>query len=376
MKYKTIREIETRREQILQEMNQDGADLDALKQEMEELGQNAGELREAAKAAEETRKAIVSGAANVVSISNVAETAPKGMDEIRSSKAYAEAYANYLKTNDDTECRSLLTTNVNAGQVPVPTMVDDIVRHAWENENILSRVRKTGFTGNVKVAFELSATGAAIHVEGTTAPDEEELTLGIVEIKPANIKKWITISDEMMETTGEGFLKYVFEELAYQIMKKLSYDIVGDIEAAPAANSATAVGVPVINGNPSVTAIANAAANLSDEANNLCVILNRQTEVDFLAAHAAANFAIDPFRGLPRVYTGALKAYSAASAGETYAIVADLSAIQANFPAGEGLKIKYDDLSLAERDLVKIVGRVYAGHEIVAPGRIVKMAKV
>ena len=46
--YKTLAEIETRKAAILQEMEQEGADLDALKNEMEELRKNADELREAA----------------------------------------------------------------------------------------------------------------------------------------------------------------------------------------------------------------------------------------------------------------------------------------------------------------------------------------
>ena len=35
MKYKTMQEIETRKAAILQEMEQEGADLDALKKEMD-----------------------------------------------------------------------------------------------------------------------------------------------------------------------------------------------------------------------------------------------------------------------------------------------------------------------------------------------------
>jgi hypothetical protein len=37
--------------------------------------------------------------------------------------------------------------------------------------------------------------------------------------------------------------------------------------------------------------------------------------------------------------------------------------------------LKYDDLSLAEDDLVKVVGRQYAAHGVTAPGRFVKLAK-
>ncbi|MBQ1364578.1 MAG: phage major capsid protein [Clostridia bacterium] len=383
MKYKTIQEIETRKAAILEEMKAEGADLDALQKEMEELRENAEELAKAEKKAEETRKAIATGAAGIVLGAHQAENRPQTLDEIRSSKEYVDAYAKYVKSvingkADDSECRALLTTNATAatGYVPVPVLVDDIVRHAWENENVLSRVKKTGFTGNVKVAFELSADPAYVHSEGATAHTEEALTLGIVEIKPENIKKWISISDEMMETTGEGFLQYVYEELAYQVMKKLSYEVIGDISGcAYTTNQSTAVGIPKVKKNPGITTIAQAVANLSDEAQNIVVIMNPLTKVAFLEAYAAGNFAIDPFAGLTVLTSGKLPAFDTASENDTYAIVGDLTAEQVNFPAGEGLKLITDPYSLAERDLVKLVGRVYAGHAVTAPGRLVRLTK-
>ena len=89
MKYKTMQEIETRKAAILQEMEQEGADLDALKTEMEELRVNAQQIRDAAAKAEETRKAIASGAAGIaMGESRKAEVKAKTVDEIRGSKEY------------------------------------------------------------------------------------------------------------------------------------------------------------------------------------------------------------------------------------------------------------------------------------------------
>ena len=375
---KTLKEIEERRAQIRVEMEQEGADLKALEEEVRALKAAEEEIRKAAANDAETRKAIAEGLkGSAVGAAMGVEQAAPTLEEIRSSQAYVDAYARYMITEDDRECRALLTKNAPAnGQVPVPTLVDDIVRHAWENENILARVKKTGFTGNVKVAFERSADPAYVHAEGATAHTEEALTLGIVEIKPANIKKWITVSDEMMETTGEGFLRYVYEELAYQVMKKLSYDVVGDIaNAASTTHTSSAVGIPKIKMDPGLSTIVTAVANLSDEAQNICVIINPLTKVAFHEAYAAGNFAMDPFQGLPVITTGALPAITTASENDVYAIVGDLSAEQVNFPAGEGLKLIEDRYSLSERDLVKLVGRVYAGHAVTAPGRLVRLTK-
>ena len=82
------------------------------------------------------------------------------MEEIRNSKAYIDAYAEYIKNEDDTECRALLSENATNGTVPVPEMVYDIVKTAWEREGIMARVRKAYLKGNIKVPFELTADPA------------------------------------------------------------------------------------------------------------------------------------------------------------------------------------------------------------------------
>ena len=357
-----------------EELESRANELEAIKAELEARKQRAAEEAEA-------RKAVENGAGEKKE--EIREEKKMDLLELRGTPEYINAFAKYLKgeirnEKDDAEVRSLLTTNATAatGYVPVPTFVDDIVRHAWESEEILARVKKTGFTGNVKVAFELSADGAYIHPEGSSAPTEEALTLGIVEIKPENIKKWITISDEMMETTGEGFVRYVYEELAYQVMKKLSYEIVGDVKnCAYTTNQSNAVGIPVLKKDPDIGTIVNAIAQLSDEAQNICIVLNPASKPAFFEAYAAGNFAVDPFQGFPVIFSRALTAITNANENDCYGIVGDLSAIQVNFPAGEGLKLINDPYSLAEKDLLKIVGRVYAGHAVTAPGRLVKLTK-
>ena len=377
MKYKTMQEIETRKAEILQEMEKEGADLDALKKEMEELRENANAIREAAKQAEETRKAIASGAAGIViGEAHQAEAEPQTVDEIRGSQEYVEAYARYLISEDPRECRALLTDNAAAnGQLPVPTLVDTIIRTAWENDAILSRVRKTGFKGNLKVPFERSADPAYEHGEGTTAITEEDLTLGVVEMKPVMIKKFIRLSDEIVAIGGEPLVDYVYRELAHQIIKLLSSKVIADIAGAGTSHTSSAIGIPKIDGEPSLTIVPLAEANLTDEAQNVVVIINRLSSAAFQAAKVAGNFAVDPYDGLTVLYTSALPAYSTASANAVWMIVGDLDGAQVNYPEGEGIVTKWDDLSEAEADMVKVHGRQYAGHAVTGPGRFVNVKK-
>ena len=366
IKEMTVEQLEERKLAIVEELNNEDADLDALEAEVrsikEELEARAAE--EAKKV--EIRKTVAEAQAPVV-VEKVEEERKEIMTnaEVRASKEYVDAFARYLVSENDAEVRSLLTETVS-GSVPVPAIVDEIIRTAWEKSDILSRVKKTNIKGNLKVAFELSADGAYVHTEGTAAPTEESLTLGIVTMIPKNIKKWIRVSDEAIAMGGEILVRYIYDELTYQIVKKLTELVIADIAGAPTTATSSAAAVSAITQNPALTTVATAFANLSDEAQNPVIIMNKLTYASFIGAQAGGNFSFDPFNGLPVLFSSALPAYTSASTNQVYAIVGDLAGVQVNYPEGEGIVIKYDDLSEAEADLFKIVGRQYAAHALTA----------
>lgn len=376
IKEMTVEQIEERKNAIVGELDVEGADLDALETEMRSLNEEieARKAEEAKKA--EIRSAVATGEVGEVVKKVVVEEKRemKTNEEIRASKEYVDAFAQYLVKEDDSECRSLLTTQVS-GSVPVPVIVDEIIRTAWESDEILSRVKKTNIRGNLKVAFELSADGAWVHTEGTTAPTEESLTLGIVEMIPRNIKKWIRISDEAIAMGGEALVRYIYDELTHQIVKKLADLVVNDVKSAPTEATTSAASAAAVTLAPSVTTIATAFANLSDEAVNPVIVMNKLTYANFVAAQAAGNFSFDPFRGFPVLFNNSLPAYDSASANAVYAFVGDLNGVQVNYPEGDGLVIKYDDMTEAEKDLVKIVGRQYVAHAVTACGRFCNIKK-
>ena len=200
--------------------------------------------------------------------------------EMRNTPEYIEAYANYIKTGDATECRTALTstndtTPNGTGTVAVPDFVYDIVKTAWNREGIMSRVRKSYLKGNLKVGFEISGGDAAIHAEGDSAVSEESLVLGTVTLTPQSIKKWISISDEVMDLRGEAFLEYIYDELAYRIAKKAADQVVAGIQACGTVSTTTSVAVPKLTASSAALGdIAQAMALLSDEAANPVVIMN------------------------------------------------------------------------------------------------------
>ena len=377
----TIEDIEKRMSEIETEKEAPEADIEALTEEIRSMNERKQELIKAAEERQAALNAIVEGSVET-EIKETFEEERKAMTnmEVRNSKEYIDAFANYIKGGKDTECRALLTEN-GGGSVPVPELVDEIVRTAWDRDEITRLVKKTFIKGNLKIGFEYSATGAAVHTEGAAAADPETLVLGVTELVPASIKKWIQISDEAMDLTGESFLRYIYDELTYQIAKAAANAIVADIIAcgtvSTTSGSSHLCAVPVVEANSiALGTVASAIAQLSDEANNPVVIMNKQTWASFKAVQYAGSYAVDPFEGLPVVFNNSLTAFSAATTGVTYAIVGDLGyGAQMNFPNGEEITIKVDELSLAERDLVKIVGREFVAHDVVAPKAFVKIAK-
>lgn len=378
LKDMTIEQLEERKSAILGEVEstENKETLDNLEAEMKSIKAEleARAQIEAEKA--ELRKSIANDAVTAPVIQEFKEEKRemKTNEEIRASKEYVDAYARYLVTENDAECRSLLTENAS-GSVPVPVIVDEIIRTAWDENDILSRVKKTSIRGNLKVAFELSADGAYVHTEGTTAPTEESLTFGIVTMVPANVKKWIRISDEAIAMGGSALVEYVYRELTKRIIEKLEALVIGDIVGAPTSADSDSASVANITEAPSLVTVADAFAQLCSEAKNIVVIMNRATYANFVAAHAAGNFAFDPFRGFPVVFTSALTAYDSASTNGAYMIVGDLDGEQVNYPEGEGITVKYDDVSEAEKDMVKIVGRQYAAHALTACKRFTVVKK-
>lgn len=290
--------------------------------------------------------------------------------EVRSTLEYGKAFLRGMQTDDYTEARALLTEAVSGGQIPVPTSLDNEIRNAWEEHQLLSLVKKTQFKGDVKVVFEVSATGAEIHVEGTERPTEETIVLGSVTLKAENIKKWITISDEAIEGTTVDTVGYIYKEIAQKIAEKAEEEIINNIVTAQEATDKTHPGVAVLEQNIAVDTVLNIESLLSAKAKNLYVVMNRQTKPAFAKLALTAGYAIDVFDGLKDkiVYSDKMPAFSAASAGDVYMVVGDFGyGYQANMPNGNNITIKRDDVSLAEYDLVKLVGKQYVGHGIVAP---------
>ena len=353
--------------------------MDAIQSEMEAIEERRAQIRLEVEQRKADMAAVIKGQGVV--IEEVKDERKVTIMEVRNTPEYINAYAEYIKSGNDMECRKLTsendTTPNGTGTVAVPEFVYDIVKTAWEREGIMSLVRKSYLRGNLKVQFEISGDPAAIHAEGDTAVSEENLVLGIVTLVPQSIKKWISISDEVYDLRGEEFLRYIYDELTYRIAKKAADTLIAKIEACGTVSTTTCPGVPKLAvSSPALGTVAAAMAMLSDEAANPVIIMNKATWGAFKAVEYAGSFPVDPFEGLPVIFNNTIKSSAAATTGETYAIVGDLGhGALANFPNGEGIDFKFDEMSRKKEDLIEVLGREYVGIGVVAPNAFVKITK-
>lgn len=384
-----LEEIETRKAEIRSEVEttEDIQKLEELNKEVDTLNDEVEEINEQIKK-EEVSEKLEKNEVVAEEVSVNEERKVGNNMETRNSKEYINAYAEYIKSGlvkDYTiseEQRALLTNNATNGVVAVPDLVDDIIKTAWEREEIMALVRSISVKGNFQVQFEVSADGAVEHTEGGDAVNEENLVLGIATLTPKSIKKWISVSDEAIDMKGEAFLDYIYDELTYRIAKKCADILVDKISKLPQSLSANADGVydtpsaAKISKAPGVGVVAEAYANLSDEATDITIIMNKLTHANFKAAAYANGYAVDPFEGFRVRYNNTLPAYDTATAGQVYMIVGDLNhGTLANYPNGEGIELKYDDKTLMTSDLVRILGRRFVGMAVVANKAFTLVAK-
>lgn len=375
----TVEELTARQDEIRTLVEAEDADLDALEAEARGIKEEL-EARVATEAKkQEVRDMLAAGQIPVQEVRTVETQEVKKVtnEEIRNSKKYIDAFAEYIKTGDDSECRALLTENVSGGTVPVPTFVSDVVKTAWDREGIMRRVKKTYLKGNIKIGFEISGSDAVNHTEGGAAVSEEELIEGIVELVPASIKKWISVSDEVCDMRGREFLDYIYNELAYRIAKKAVDNLISDIDACGTVSTTTCPSVGKITATTiTMGLVAEAVGNLSDEASNPIIMMNKATWAKFKAVKYANGFDADPFEGLDVEYNSTIKSFDAASTGDTWLIVGDLGeGAQANMPNGEDIEFKFDDKTLMTSDMVRILGRTYVAAKVIAPKAFCKVAK-
>lgn len=376
IKEMTIAEIEARKLAIVEECENEGADLNALEEEMRSLNAEIEERANVEKQKAELRNAIANNEVITNTVEKKEDRTMENVVEVRSTKAYEDAYAEFIKTGKADECRALLSDTVSGGTVAVPTYVADKVAKAWEESKLLSLVGKSELAGVFEQTFEISGTEAVFHVEGASAVTEETLSLGTAKLIAQYAKKWIAVTDTVMSLRGRAFLDYIYDELTYKIVKVIEDTLIAKIIASPSTSTTSAPAVAVVNKALALDTIVVAEGSLADYAGECVVIANKSTISAIKALRMSANYALDPFDGCTVIEKNVIDAYASADEDDTYMIIGyPREGAHANFPNGESVEFIFDEITLATEDKVRVIGKELVGIGVVAQYAFVKVTK-
>jgi HK97 family phage major capsid protein len=336
-------DIEARSAELETEARAEGADIEKIAAEVTALEERKAQIVAEA----EERKAVLEEVEKTAV--EIPQERKENMEKENRTEMI-EALAEYIKGRATSEQRAMLLTTNASGTVKVSDIVDDYIWTDWNQSNILSRIRKVYVKGNYSVGYEASASGAVKHTEGAAAPTEETLTLAYVDFIAEYYKKWIRVSDTVLALKGQAFMDYLLDEFGHQLAVALENAVVAEIASSDLSAKVT--------GAIDNTAAMKGFAALSDEATNPVVIISKANYAAIMNARATTGAKIeDPFNGMEVLFNNTV----------TGMLVGDLDGVVANFPEGEDFKFIVDETSLAEQDLVKIVGKVLASIHLVRP---------
>ena len=372
-----LNEVEALTEEAKQ-IDEDVKDLEEQKEKLEKQEERMSMTKTLEKVAIEERKDQIESADNVLA-----------------SKEYDKMYADFIRGKvEEKEVRSYLNQRALATSttnIPIPTIMQGFVETAWYEYGKLSRlVSETFEPAIMKIPVEVSATGAVWHDELGEAPQEEQITLGQIILQPKMIKKWISLTDELMAMGADDFLRYIADELVYRVILALDEAIVNRTDT----NGLGVIGIvgnantEVVSANLGFNVINEALANLTTF-EDLTIVMNPSTFFNnfmgltdlqglpiFRVVHDNANKPQYYLSGHRVEFTQALPAYDDVEAGEAYAIVGNFRrGYRLNYPQGKSVITLVDPYTLATQDLVRMIGRLYVAGNVVKPKHFAQINK-
>ena len=393
-----VDEVEAKKEEF---ENADTDKRDELLEEVEALTEEANKIEEDVKELEEQKDKLAEQEERMSLTSNLSkakiEERKSDMENVNvlATKEYNQMYADFIRGKVDKkemrsylESRALATTTEN---VPIPEVMQGFVETAWYEYGKFSRlVSETFEPAILKIPVEVEADGANWHDELGEEPQEENITLGQIILQPKMIKKWISLTDELMAMAADDFLRYIADELVYRVVLALDEAIINRTDAQ-------GLGVIGIVGNPNTEVV---DAELNFNAINVA-LANLVTFEDLVIAMNPATF-FNNFMGMvdevgrpifnvvqdnnnrPQYYlsghrvefTQALKSEADASAGEPLFIIGNFRrGYRLNYPQGRNVITLVDPYTLATQDLVRMIGRLYVAGNVVKPKHFAQVNK-
>lgn len=225
-----IEQVEARKAQLTKDMEVDGADLNAIEEEMRALN----ERKDAIKAEVEARAKVVEQVINEPIATPIVEE--RNMEKVfdASSKEYRNAFLKNLMELEltDEERTAYTHTTVNTSAVIPTTMLNEIWDKIEAHHSILGDIRifKTGTVLEIPVRTSIDAGDAKV-VNENAANDDEKNTFTKVTLSGKDFAKDIEISYALGTMSIDGFEAYLINEIADRMAHALAEDTFAQIKS-------------------------------------------------------------------------------------------------------------------------------------------------
>ncbi len=230
-----LSQIEARLSQIRTEMDQEGADLEALSNEVDNLIAERGQLKPGAETRAALLRKIGSGFAGTPLPGMQLPGDPEQRSETYTldSPEYRTAWLKGLLNNStvgrvepltEAEQRAFTTVAGSAGAAIPTQTANTILEKVTQYAPLLSKINLLRVPGMVTFAVEDTVNAAAYHTENATIADSND-KLKSVTLSAYEITKKIPISKSVMLMSITAFETWLVDSLARSIADKISETI-------------------------------------------------------------------------------------------------------------------------------------------------------
>lgn len=226
-----IEEIETRMAEIANELENDGADIDALEKEVRNLKSEKAQILDAAEKRNKLKAEVAGGNTGNVArrfASDTKEERVYGAD----SKEYRNAFLKDLLGQEMTkeERAAFVHTTANTTAVLPTTMLNTIWDLVSQRHAIMGDVTiyRTGTILEV-VKHTAIAQGAAKTVAENAANDDEQNTFVKVTLSGKDFSKHVDISYAMERMSIDALEQYLVDEISSNLGDALADDVIAQI---------------------------------------------------------------------------------------------------------------------------------------------------
>lgn len=291
-------EIESRLSAISAEIDNDGANIDALTEEVRSLKEELRQINEAAEKRRKLRDEVSNGSGEVVrQFGQHTEARTYGAG----SKEYRNAFLKNLLGLDMTseERAAFVHTTANTAAVLPTTMLDSIWDLVSQRHAIMGDITiyRTGTILEV-VKHTAIAQGAAKTVAENVANDDEQNTFVKVTLSGKDFSKHVDISYAMERMSVDALERYLIDEISASLGDAMADDVI------------TQIGTDMASGNK-----VNSAANSALTFKELAALFGMLKRVGAVTVYATRSTIYNYLVGMVDT-TGRPIFQSAAQAGQ------------------------------------------------------------